>query len=101
MRMNDLGVKLENKWFDIYCQENDRLGGNSTELDFVEGTCIVDDNRYIKTIEDVCGYLLLCYDNDAIGCLADWFYGCEADYKIYGFTHAEIKAELLNYFEED
>lgn len=99
--MNEKGVQLSNKWWEIYCYENDRLGGNSAELDFVEGCCIIDDSRYIKTLEDLCGYLVLAYDNNALRELDDWFYGCEEDYKIYGFTQAEIQAELLKYFEED
>lgn len=99
--MNKKGVQLSSKWWEIYCKENDRLGGNSAELDFIEGWCIIDDSRYVKTLEDVCGLLLMAYDNNALRELEDWFYGCEADYKIYGFTHAEIKAELLKYFEED
>jgi hypothetical protein len=98
MRMNQKGVELGNKWWNIYCQENDRLGGDSAELDFVEGTRIVDNERYIKTIEDICGYLLLCYDNCAIDCMEDWFYGCDDNYTIYGFTYSEIKAELEKYY---
>lgn len=97
LTLNDAGKKLCDKWWENYCQENDRKGGNSAEGDFVEGWSIIDDSRYVKTVEDVCGLLIFGYDADALNALEDWFYGCGDDYKIYGFTYDEIKAELLKY----
>lgn len=98
LTLNDAGKKLYDKWWENYCQENDRMGGNSAEGDFVEGWSIIDDSRYVKTVEDVCGLMIFGYDQYPFVALEDWFYGCDADYKIYDFTHDEIKAELLKYY---
>ena len=99
--LNEMGVKLENKWFAIYCNENDQMGGNSDDGDFVEGWSIVDDSRYVQTLEDVCGLLILGYNRYALNTVEEWINDWGADEKIHGFTHAEIKEELLKkYYEE-
>lgn len=97
MKLTNEGVALNNEWYEKYCHENDKLGGNSAEGDFVEGWCIIDNGDYVKTVKDVCGVLVFGYEANALNALEDWFYGCADDYEIYGFTYDEIKAELLKY----
>ena len=98
MKMNIKGKELYKLWEQKYYTENDKLGGNSAEGDFVEGWSIVDNTDYIKTLSDVCGLLIFGYDNDAVNTVDEWMeiYGNE---KAYGFTYEEIKVELLKYFE--
>ena len=97
MKLNSKGKELYDLWYQNYCKENDKLGGNSADGDFVEGWSIIDNTDYIKTLTDVCGLLIFGYDNDAVYTVEDWIkhYGNET---AYGFTYEEIKTELLKYF---
>lgn len=99
MKLNKKGLELYDKWFKNYCLENDKLGGNSAESDFIEGWCIIDNDEYIKTLEDVCGLHIFGYDNP-FDILDEWIedWGGAND-SIYGYTFREIKAELLKYYE--
>lgn len=100
MKLNAEGKKLYDIWYQNYCKENDNLGGNSAEGDFVEGWSIVDNTDYIKTLTDVCGLLIFGYDEDAIGTVDEWIEIYGSTDKAYGFTYTEIRAELPKYFEE-
>lgn len=100
-KLNSLGWKLYNKWYENYCKENDRLGGNSTEGNFVEGWTIIDNKDYIKTLTDECGLLIFAYQEMIFGILDEWSIGSKETDKICGgFTIAEVRQELIKYFEE-
>lgn len=100
VKLNDSGYRLYKVWWENYCKENDRLGGNSTNGDFVEGWSIVDNKDYIKTIEDECGLLLFAYDEYVFDILDEWAEDCNETDKICGgFTITEVKTELLKYVE--
>ena len=53
MKLNAKGKEMYNIWEKHYCNENDKLGGNSASGDFVEGWCIIDNNKYVKTLTNV------------------------------------------------
>lgn len=99
MKLNEKGKKLYDIWWKNYCKENDNLGGNSAEGDFVEGWCIIDNDDYVKTLTDECGLLIFGYDSPV--CIVDeWIYEYGANDKIFkSYTCADVKAELLKYFE--
>lgn len=100
VKLNDLGRELYDIWWKNYKKENDRLGGNSAEHDFVEGWCIIDNDEYIKTITDECGLLLFAYDEDVFNILDEWAEDWNETDKICGgFTIPEVKKELLKYVE--
>lgn len=100
VKLNELGNELYNAWWKNYCKENDNLGGNSVEHDFVEGYCIVDNFDYIKTITDECGWLLLAYEENVFNILNEWAEDTDETDKICGgFTIPEVKQELLKYVE--
>ena len=106
MKLNAKGVALNNEWYEKYCYENDRLGGNSADGDFVEGWCIIDNTDYVKTLTDVCGLLIYGYEHTSRTCYAidtieEWIAEYGEDDKWYGFTLAEVKEELLKYYEEE
>lgn len=102
MKLNAKGRELYNTWWHNYCAENDRLGGNSTNHDFVEGWCIIDNDNYVKTLTDECGLLIFGYDTDTINVVDGWIedYGNET-IKIGSneYTYADIRNELIKYFE--
>ena len=100
IKLNDLGKELYNIWWKNYKTENDNLGGNSAEGDYIEGWCIIDNDNYIKTITDECGLLLFAYGEDVFNILDEWVRDCGETAKICGgFTVTEVKKELLKYVE--
>ena len=100
MKLNAKGNELYNIWEQNYHKENDRLGGNSANGYFVEGWCIIDNDNYVKTLTDECGLLIFGYDVDAIWTVNEWIEMYGADDVIFeGYTCADIKVELLKYFE--
>lgn len=100
MELNAKGKELYDIWEHNYRTENDKLGGNSADGDYVEGWCIIDNDDYVKTLTDECGLLIFGYDHNAIDVVNEWIelYG-ENDIIFEGYTCAEVKAELLKYFE--
>jgi hypothetical protein len=101
MRLNEQGNKLYEVWDANYCRENDSLGGDSAKGEYVEGWCIIDNTHYVKTLTDVCGLLIFGYDSNAIGTIDEWIDDYGAEETFYGFTHAEIRDELLKYYTEE
>ena len=100
MKLNAKGEELYNIWEQNYYKENDRLGGNSTEGDFVEGWCIIDNNEYVKTLTDLCGLWIFGYDTDALWHIDECIEMYGADDVIFGnYTCEDIKIELMKYFE--
>ena len=100
MKLNAEGKKLYDIWDKNYCKENDKLGGNSAEGNFVEGWSIIDNNDYVKTLTDACGILIFGYGNCAVNMIDEWINSDSITVKAYGFTYGEIKKELLKYFVE-
>lgn len=102
MKLTNEGVALNNEWYEKYCHENDKLGGNSAEGDFVDGWCIIDNSDYVKTLMDVCGLFIFGYDTSfnytAVDMVDELIEEYGADDGAYDFTYAEIKAELLKYY---
>lgn len=100
MKLNEKGKALHDMWWENYKKENDNLGGNSADGDYIEGWCIIDNEDYIKTITDECGLLLFAYDENVFNILDEWAEDCgETDNCCAGFTIAEVRNELLKYFE--
>ena len=100
MKLNEKGWALHDIWWQNYCKENDRLGGNSAEGDFVDGWCIIDNFDYINNITDECGLLIFAYDDDAYYRVEEWIKN-DGDCEVgnLGFTYTDVKSELLKYFE--
>lgn len=102
MKLNAKGKEMYNIWEKHYCNENDKLGGNSANGDFVEGWCIIDNNDYVKTLTDECGLLIFGYDEYAIDVVNEWIEMYGENALIYeDYTCANVKEELLKYFEAE
>lgn len=105
MKLNEKGKELYKIWEHNYLKENDRLGGDSANGDYVEGWCIVDNYDYVKTLTDECGLWIYGYDDNAIDHIEECIemYGANdvifKDVTGKGYTCMEMKAELLKYFE--
>ena len=104
MKLNAKGRELYEIWEQNYYKENDRLGGNHEEGEFVEGWCIIDNDDYVKTLTDECGLLIFGYDESAPWIVDEWIelYGADdvifKDCNSKGYTCADVKKELLKYF---
>lgn len=107
-KLNARGQALRDTWEENYRVENDALGGNSAEGVYAEGWCIIDNDHYLRTIEDECGLLLFGYEDEgALYQAEEWIemYGpgepifVDAADRIY--TAGDIRRELLKYFEPD
>lgn len=72
MKLNKKGWELYDIWEDKYYKENDRLGGNSAEKVFVEGWCIIENDNFVKTPEDVIGLYLFGFDTDIFHTIDEW-----------------------------
>ena len=107
MKLNAKGNELYKIWEQNYYKENDNLGGDSANGDMVEGWCIIDNSHYIKTLTDECGLLIFGYDDSAIDQVEEWIelYGADdvafTDCTDKSYTFAEIKVELLKYFDDE
>ena len=107
MKLNNKGIEMYKIWEQKYYKENDNLGGDSANGNFVEGWVIIDNYDYVKTLEDECGLMVFGYDDDAIDVVDEWIdlYG-ENDFiftDYYGnkYTCREVKEALLKYFEAE
>ena len=105
MKLNQKGRELFDKWQKIYYAENDKLGGNSSEGELIEGWCIIDNYEYIKNVQDECALLIYGYEEDALANVEEWQEWENAtddtifDQKLM-FTYGELKAEIKKYLEE-
>ena len=52
MQMKDNAWTLFDKWASIYNKENDKLGGNSQNNEFIEGWSIIEDTTHV-TYSDI------------------------------------------------
>lgn len=100
MKLNDKGKELWDIWEQNYFKENDNLGGNSAEYDFVDGWCIIDNDEYVKDLTDECGLLIYGYDDSAVDVVDEWIEMYGANNVIFkNYTCIDVKNELLKYFE--
>ena len=105
MKLNTKGKELYGIWEQNYIKENDALGGDYASGNIVEGWCIIDNGSYVKTLTDECGLWIFGYDEGAIDHVEECIemYGASdeffTDYTGKSFTFAEMKEELLKYYE--
>ena len=99
MQMKDNAWDLFDKWASIYNQENDKLGGNSQNNEFVEGWSIIEDTNHVKTLDDAVGLLIFGYDDNALSTVDDWIEIDGEDAEYLGFRLGDIKNKLENYYE--
>lgn len=101
MKLNEHGKELFDIWQKNYHKENDLLGGNSAEWDFVDGWSIIDNSHYIKNITDECGLLIFGYGSSAIDTVREWIekWGNDCFGGNLNFTYEDVIKELTKYFE--
>lgn len=99
VRMKDSAKLIYDKWETKYWNELKRLKKEYNEPDYHEGWCIIDNDDFIKTLDDVVGLFIFGYDDNALGTIDEWIeiYGENDTY--YGFKLVDIMHELEKHFE--
>ena len=102
MEFNKKGWDLYNTWSEKYSNENDKLGGNSSESEFVEGWCIIENNEFVKTPEDVIGLYLFGYDTNIFSIIDKWrdqgMKGSDYVFDGINLTLDDFETEMKKYF---
>lgn len=101
MKFNKKGWDLFDKWEQKYYEENDRLGGDSVNKDFVEGWSIIENEDFVKTLDDAVGLLVFGYDDNAISVVDEWIENDEEEDTYLGFKLGDIKRKLKDYYVKD
>ena len=98
---NDKGKSLYEKFEQYYYDELAKLRKEKKDPEYIEGWCIIDNEDYVRTLEDVCGILIYGDDDFAFQHLDDFIkqYGEDEVYDC-GYTAREVRDELLKYCEE-
>ena len=104
-KLNAKGWELYKEWERIYEDELHRLQDEMHDPDFVEGWCIIDDYRFVKTVEDQVGLLVFGYD-EGVGAYFDFWteHGgeneiCFTDINGKDYTFAEVEKLVVPYYE--
>lgn len=99
VRMKDSAKHIYDKWETKYRNELERLKNEYNDPDYHEGWCIIDNDDFVKTLDDVVGLFIFGYHDNALGTIDEWIeiYGENDTY--YGFKLVDIMHKLEKYFE--
>ena len=100
--MNKKGFELYKKWEAIYYKELERL--QKEDPDFEEGWCIIDNDNFVKTADDLVGLLLFGYDDNIFNVIDEWkkydlVGGTDRLYDNIDLTVDELAERLKEYFD--
>lgn len=103
MKINDKGIALQNKMCALHESVIRKIRIERNDDDYDEGWTVIDDDDYIKTLEDEIALLLYGYDGYAVDVVQEWMcqYGAYDYININGklYTNKEVYDELMKYFE--
>lgn len=98
MKLNDKGIKLYDKWTSIYDDELERIRKEKNDAGYVEGFCIIDNNKFIKTVEDFIGLYIHGYYEDFIDIfINEWKTSGDA-ICCFGLSYDEVESEIRKYY---
>lgn len=98
-KMKKNAMPIYDKWEEKYWNELERLKKEYNKPDYHEGWCIIENNTFVKALDDAVGLFIFGYDDNALGTIDEWIedYGEEDTY--LGFKLKDIMYELEKYFE--
>ena len=99
IRMKDCANLIYDKWEEKYWNELERLKNKYNDPDYQEGWCIIENDDFVKTLDDVVGLLIFGYDTNALGTIDEWIEIYGEDDTYFNFKLGDIKRELEKYFE--
>jgi len=97
MKLNIKGTELYDKWMDIWDKEVERIWKEEPHLD--PGWYCIDNDSFVKNIEDQIGIALVGDDDDAIYHILEWYR--PNDPYAFGYTAAEVVEMMKPYFDID
>ena len=106
MKLNKKGEKLFDIWAQKYYTENDRLGGDSENGDFVDGWGIIENSDFVETSADLIGLYLYGYNIHVFDIVDEWqecsnALGTDNIWNGIDMSFDEFKKEIRKYFEEE
>lgn len=101
VRMKDSAKPIYNEWETKYWNELERLKKEKNNPNYHEGWCIIENDTFVRTLDDVVGLLIFGHDYNALGTIDEWIeiYGEEDTY--FGFKLKDIMHKLEKHFEWD
>jgi hypothetical protein len=99
VRMKENAKPIYDKWETKYWNELERLKKENNNPDYHEGWCIIENDNFVKTLDDVVGLMIFGYDDNALGTIDEWIEMDGEDDTYFGFKLVDIMHELEKYFE--
>lgn len=99
VKMKDIAKPIYDEWEEKYWNELERLKIEKNNPDYHEGWCIIENDSFIKTLDDAVGLLIFGYDDNALGTIDEWIKIYGEDDTYFGFKFVDIMHELEKYFE--
>lgn len=100
-KMNAAAEELYKKWENIYHQELERLRKEKNDPEFHEGWCIIENDNFIKSLDDVVGLLIFGYDDNALYTVGMWIDDDGEEDTYWGYRLKDIYSELEKYYREE
>lgn len=100
-KMNAAAYELYIKWENIYHQELERLRKEKNDPEYHEGWCIIENDNFIKSLDDVVGLLIFGYDDNALYTVCMWINDNGEEDTYWGYRLKDIYSELEKYYREE
>ena len=99
VKMKKIANPIYNEWETKYHNELKRLQKEKNNPNYFEGWCIIENDGFVKTLDDVIGLIIFGYDDNALGIIDEWIEDYGEDDTYFGFKLIDIMHELEKYFE--
>lgn len=84
-KLTEKGIAERDRMEQKYYAELGVLRKEKNDPEYLEGWCIIDTDKYIKTLDDEIALLVYGYDDDVLDTISEWndLYGDEPIYEEY------------------
>lgn len=96
MQLTEKGLKLFQDWENVYYDELIRLRDEKNDHDYCEGWSIIDNDDFIRNIDDEIGLLVFGYDDHVIDTLKEWEELDGSKEFVFGYTYQEVIDKIIN-----
>ena len=104
MKLNKKGWELFDEWESKYWNELERLKKEKNNPNYHEGWCIIENDDFVKTPEDLVGLYLFGYDEHIFDIIDEWketfeLSGSDNVWDGIDMTFGEFEKEMKKYFD--
>lgn len=104
MELNKKGWELFDKWESKYWNELERLQKEKNNPNYYEGWCIIENDNFVKTPEDLVGLYLFGYCDHIFDIIDEWketleLSGSDNVWDYIDMTFDELEEEMEKYFD--